>query len=513
MNVKKHLIPILLVCLTAGQIVSIYADNYTPHLQVTTKNTDLAAGGKGNIGINLYNGGDYDVTEIEALLSSATPGVSIINGSQKVINIIERGESAGYDVLVMVDQSVVVGAYPLSMTLSYLRTGRGIVAVTIPLSIIVDKPMLPMIKITASNDKITLGSENKLSLTVQNIAKVSTQNIDITLSSTNPLFLSVIDQINYQISELKPGASLTYNVSIKCLENMPIGAYSITAQVWYTYTFGIELKQMIIIPLEAAEASVSRSPVVTVKNLAPRIVLPGEEFSLSLEVSCVGASISNAKAVISMDVSSLVSPMTQTTVSLGDLSAGETEKLSYDLLLSGKASAGNIPLAVSINYIDSKGVAQKVTETITVPVENLVMFSLIEDTLIVAEKGSTTIFEGDLLLVGTGKVEFASIGVISEGPVQLVSGSSEYIGAIDPDSPVPFTIQFKIDDDSATGEYDLRFQVTYLNSRNLEQSKTISVPLQVIQSITVPAKTSDDGVWGWLRRLFGLQLVSSVEAH
>jgi hypothetical protein len=50
MNVKKkYLLPILLVCLTAGQIVSIYAEAYTSHLQVTATNTSLAAGSKSNI--------------------------------------------------------------------------------------------------------------------------------------------------------------------------------------------------------------------------------------------------------------------------------------------------------------------------------------------------------------------------------------------------------------------------------------------------------------------------------
>ena len=44
MNGKKYLIPILFACLLAGQIATIYAEDYIPHLQVTTTNTSLAAG-------------------------------------------------------------------------------------------------------------------------------------------------------------------------------------------------------------------------------------------------------------------------------------------------------------------------------------------------------------------------------------------------------------------------------------------------------------------------------------
>ena len=79
MNGKKYLIPILFACLLAGQIATTYAEDFIPHLQVTTTNTTLAAGSKGSISITFYNGGNFDVTEIEALITSTTPGISLIS--------------------------------------------------------------------------------------------------------------------------------------------------------------------------------------------------------------------------------------------------------------------------------------------------------------------------------------------------------------------------------------------------------------------------------------------------
>jgi len=198
--------------------------------------------------------------------------------------------------------------------------------------------------------------------------------------------------------------------------------------------------------------------------------------------------------------------MTQTTVSLGDISAGGDVKFSYDLLMSGSASAGDIPLIVSVKYVDAKGVQGTMTETVTIPVENLVKFSLMKDAVVSAEKGKTTTFEADLLLIGTGKIEFSSISVVPEGPVEKVTGSTEYIGAVDPDSPVPFTLLFKVRDNATVGSYDLKLKISYLDSRNIVQNRTISVPLQVVNPVvTTSTTTNDGGVWGWLRRLFGLQ--------
>ena len=79
-----------------------------------------------------------------------------------------------------VDQSIAVGAYPLTLTLSYLRVGRGIVTVTVPLTIVVNKPSLPALKITTSASKITPGQENTITLTVENMGNTSVNDIDIT---------------------------------------------------------------------------------------------------------------------------------------------------------------------------------------------------------------------------------------------------------------------------------------------------------------------------------------------
>ncbi len=258
----------------------------------------MAAGSKGSIGITLNNGGNFDVTEIEALISSTTPGISILTGSQYVNNKIGIGASASYSATVMVDQSVAVGAYPLTMTLSYLRAGRGIVTVTVPLTIVVNQPSLPAVRITTSGSKITPGVENTITLTVENMGNTSIKDVDITLAPASPL-LTLTDGINNYLTELKAGASISYDVKIRALENTPIGAYSLTAQVWFTNDSGVEAKQTLSVPLEVTTAVQTKSPVITITNLNPSRVIPGEQFSIDLQASCADAAVYNVKAVLS----------------------------------------------------------------------------------------------------------------------------------------------------------------------------------------------------------------------
>jgi hypothetical protein len=505
MNGKKYLIPILFACLIAGQIGVTHAEDYIPHLQVTTTNITLAAGSKGNISITFYNGGNFKVTQIEALLTSPTPGISILDGSQNVINEIGIGSSSTYTATVIVDQSVAVGAYPLTMTLSYLRAGVGIVNEVIPITIVVNKPLLPSVRITTSDSKLTPGDENSITLTVENMGNTSIKDVDITLTPASPL-LTLTDVVNSHIPELRAGKSTSYNVKIRALENTPIGAYALTAQVWFINDSGLEAKQSISIPLEVTSVVLTKSPVITITNLNPSRVTPGEQFSIDLQASCTDAAIYNVKAILTTDVNGLISPMNPTTVSLGDLPIGGNAKFTYILLLSGAATAGDIPLTISVKYIDSKGVLGVATETITVPVENLVKFSLMEDLVISAERGSTQTLDADLLLVGTGKAEFTKIQVLPETPVQQIAGSTQYIGAMDPDSPVVFTLKYAVSNSSSPGNYNLKLRVTYFDSRNIQQNATINVPLTVTNPSTNTQKSSNSsGIWGWLKSLFGLK--------
>ncbi len=502
---KKTLIVLLIACMMAGQIYATYAADYRPHLQVTTTNTTFTAGSRGTMGITLTNDGNFDATEVEAIMTSTTPGVTPLVGAQKVINLVATGSSVSYNVDVFIDPSVATGAYVLTLTINYLRGGVGVVTVTIPISIIVNKATLPALTITPSSSKINAGAVNTVHLTIVNVAPTNVTSVDITLTSTSPL-VSIVENIDYHLDALNAGSSAGYDVVVAALENTPIGAYVLTAQVWYVNSFGITVKQAISIPLEVTSPVITKSPVVTVQNMNPATVLPGESFTITLKVTCAGAPIYNARAVLGQDATGFISPLSQTTVSLGDMAADASNTISYNLLIGGSAVAADIPLLVTIKYVDNKGVPGTATETITIPVENLVDFALMKSVVVSAAKGATTTFEGDLLLIGTGKADFAIISVVPGGPVQSVAGSTEYIGAIDPDSPVPFTIQFNTGSNATLGDYNLTLKITYLNSRNIQENRTITMPLQVVNPIsTTPTTSNDGGFWGWVRRLFGLQ--------
>ncbi len=212
---KRYLIPIMLLCLMAGQIGLTYADDIIPHLDVSVTNTTIAAGTHGIIGITINNSGSYDATEVEAFLTSATPGIAILSGAQKVVNTIDKGTSTTYNATVMVDQSVAVGDYPITMTLSYLRAGRGIVTVTIPITIVVNRMFLPMVEVTVSPNELNVSAINDVTMKVRNIADTKINNVAIALSTASP-FLSIESTSNYNITTLNSNDSMSFRCQSLC---------------------------------------------------------------------------------------------------------------------------------------------------------------------------------------------------------------------------------------------------------------------------------------------------------
>ena len=93
--------------------------------------------------------------------------------------------------------------------------------------------------------------------------------------------------------------------------------------------------------------------------------------------------------------------------------------------------------------------------------------------------GETSELEADLLLIGTESVQFVAIGVVEDGVIERVSGSDEYIGAVDPDSPIPFDIKYKVRDDAPEGSHELTLSVQYRDHLNKEHVDEMTLSVEI----------------------------------
>jgi len=213
-----------------------------------------------------------------------------------------------------------------------------------------------------------------------------------------------------------------------------------------------------------------------------------------------------------VDTQSPLVALNPTLAFVGDLGTNQTARVTYELRVSGDADASLYDLQLVISYYDVDDQPDSLTEAISIGVQSIVDFRLldIQPSSITAEPGETVIIEADLLLLGTESVDFVEVEIVenhSTGPFISVSKSYEYIGRVDPDSPVLFTIQFMVDPNATHGSYTLQIEVSCWDGYNQQREDAIELPVVVNESSNQNEEANPtlwDIVWTLIRMLFGL---------
>jgi hypothetical protein len=138
-------------------------------------------------------------------------------------------------------------------------------------------------------------------------------------------------------------------------------------------------------------------------------------------------------------------------------------------------------------------------------IDGLIEFELLDNPPISVKPGETSEIEADLLLVGTESIKFVSIEIEENTVFKQIAGSEEYIGAVDPDSPIPFDLDFKIAEKAEPGDYQMDLKIQYRDHLNREHDERMSLDISVIAGSN--DEVDDQSIGGlifWLRRLFGL---------
>jgi hypothetical protein len=504
---RKNLIVLTLAMLIAIQFPTALADSAI--LQVSTDNIYLTAGQENTIKINLRNTGDYNLFDAECLLTSAQPGLSILSEAHMVFNTIDKGKTKTYEPTIYVSQDVGLGAYSLSLTVIYRRFGTAQDStVTVPIGLVVDEGYVPKMKYTTEQGSVRAksGAENQLTYMFTNNWDETLYDLEFTLSSTSG-YISVVDGLSTSLDELDVGEPVAVEPVLSILEGTPLAVYTLTATVSYRDAEDSRYYQSFSLPVNVDSAAAAKATVITLKRMevVQERVRPGDSFDVQLEVQCSGADAYELLCKLSFGTVTSMSPLSPTTSSLGDLEAGSTAVVTYRLLASGGIAAGQYPVTATITYTDSRGVTGSLTETLTVMVEGLIEFDLIDTPTETVKRGDNKELEADLLLIGTESVDFVSISLVEDDVFRRVAGSTEYIGAVDPDSPIPFDINYRVAEDAEEGDHEMTISIDYRDHLNREHEEQLEFTMSVGGDAPQPGQDAgSSGFWVWIRRLLGL---------
>jgi len=484
----------------------------TPYLRVVTRDTYISAGVSNSIEIELQNTGSYSVYNVESILSvpSNLVGIVVIKDQHMIFNEIEAGKAITYNPKIYVDVKTPLGAYILNLQVKYLDLLISEVRVSsIQVGVVVDKveKSYTRLNIEVKTTSLKVGCENNVTLSFENIGEKSIYKIDAIFASQSP-YLAIIKGNRFVYEELESSDNVSHQITIAVSRNAPLGAYTITSSVSFEDEDGITNAYTYTLGLNIDSVEVSRQTTVLLKEYStnPIFAQPGKPVDVELELHCIGDQAHDVRVQASTDLSPQISPLTPLYFALGDISTNQNASVAFRVLIDGKTNSGSYPIRLTITYLDSYGIQKTSIETITIRVRSFVELKIINLEDLILEKGVAKTVEADLLLIGTESLKFVNIECLDSDVIETIHKKDTYIGALDPDSPTPFSLEISTKPNVAIGEYKLRLNVTYFDSQNQERSALVEIPFRVVESTqsSKPQQEGIEGFWIWLRRLLGL---------
>lgn len=507
-RINKISMILLIATLMATQTIAGVSATL-PIVEVSVDDIHLRGGEYNTLDLRFENTGEYKIFDVQAFLTSSVPGITILTDQHRVLNDIAAKKSKSYQPEIFVDKTVPLGAYSLTLTFTYKATSAGATTapIVVMLGVIVDESYVPKISFTPMQESIKAkaGMENGVDYLFTNNWNGTITDIQFLLSSSISS-ISVTENLNYMGEEIPAGESMRISPVVSVTEGTPLGSYSISATASFQDLEGRNYQQVFSLPVTVDSAVAARNTIITIDSMEVlhESIQPGDIFTIDLTIECSGSDSYSLLSSLSFGAMSSISPISPTTVSLGDLEAGNTVTTSYQLLASGDISAGQYPITTTITYTDTKGQSGSLTETFTILVDGLIEFSLLDVPTEKVPAGESSELEADLLLIGTESVQFVAIGVVEDGVIERVSGSEEYIGAVDPDSPIPFDIKYKVREDAPEGSHELTLSVQYRDHLNKEHVDEMSLDIEIGEVEEDLPEPEQGGIWAWIRRLLGL---------
>jgi uncharacterized membrane protein len=477
-------------------------------LNPSVEDVSLTAGVENPVIIALENIGDESIYEIDATIMSTSPFIVVTEGGRLTSNSIEINKSVSQPTTLMVSRNAPLGVYTLTETVMYKDANgqRYIESFSLGFYINDSKPD-PILDLFLENPRLTGGVENTIRVNIQNNGDGGIHYLDASLSSTSP-YITVLERARFTQDEIAPGDGVNFESVLGVSRNIPIGVYTLTASVSFRDNEGQMYMEVFSLGVSVSSLEIVNQTSIVLRRYDTSLetLKPGEEFDLTLGLEILGANAYDVKASLSLDPMTGVSIMSPTTISLGTMAPGHIEDAVFELLIGGEVKAGQYPAIVTISYLGSDGAPRSLMETVTLSIRGLVNFRLINEEKVRVGIGATIEFEADLLLVGTESVEFVSVEVVEDSVFEYVRDSEEYIGAVDPDSPIPFNLLLKAADDAELGDHKISLRITYTDDLNQEHEAILELSAEVTEPTPDlnSSQATTGGFWVWLRRLLGL---------
>jgi hypothetical protein len=468
----------------------------TPDLTFSVSPTALKPGEVNNVTLAISNVGSGVASQVVATVTATATGLSVLNPIVKVQDL-RPGESTSRVIgfylpasLSGVTAEVTGGlsgsAVSLSIGASYVDSYGSRESISQVLGLYVLEASTPLLSFQAESVTLYAGENNTVPIMLTNSGSGPALQIRTQISSSSQS--SVLNQFPL-VADLEPESSVSADIVLYVPQGLSGSPLTLSFTSAYTDEFGESGTYTQSLGLYIANSTSSLPSVLVSVSPVKSDASVGTESEISFDVEDVGPA-SLYSPVLSLTVSSPLVVIQNSSYALpsGVLTAGKS--VVYDAIVGSSTSAtpGYYAASVTVTYVNKVGTIQSAAFSSGVVLSG--MIDLVIQSPQVTQANNTVSVTGEILNEGFSSAYYATV----TGSIMGLKGSTQgdYVGEVDPNTPVPFSITITTAPLSSTRNANVSIDVSFKDSLGIVGGYSSSVPatLQSASSLLISSSSS-----------------------
>jgi len=172
--------------------------------------------------------------------------------------------------------------------------------------------------------------------------------------------------------------------------------------------------------------------------------------------------------------------------SISYLDLGNSSVIPIRMYAPTSVIGSTFTATLTLTYRDTRGGSYTQTYSLALVVQGYIMMVTYDRAASPSPvaPGKTATFSGTLLNKGNIEAMYVNATLLSNPQLILTTGSTSYLGQVDENSPVPFTLTAVVDSNVMDGTYPATVQITYQDGQQIERSFNINIDFVVLKPST-----------------------------
>ena len=444
---------------------------------------NVEPGDKGvGLTIVIQNRDTGPISGIQGTLVLTNPFTTTNNNfiSSSFGNVVSSGSTTSAEFLININDDATLGTYTISIDLSYLDKDSILRSDSVLFSINIEG--VSDIDINLDENVFFIGTLNDLVIDIDNIGSAPVYSLKVLLSYSNSQgFLSTAEgDTERKIGLLESGdlKSLTFKTYVSPTAQQ--GLYFVSITVSYRTANGElyqEIQEIGIVVKEDCSApnmvwllpacwsspisievpdNILQSGRVTKSDIIIQNIDDEPISNLVLDLQFI--SVQNSFPIFLNSGSS--------TWKFDRLDSLESVTISPDIFTSLSFTDSSFPIQISISYLDINGIHHDEIRQMGFTIRGNIDIksSSVTFSPTIIPSGGNASFIGSILNIGDKEAQFLTLSIAPSNSILTNSESTQYIGEVDPDSLVPFSLKFQVSESSPNGQIPIELVISYDDS-------------------------------------------------